>query len=135
MSTEEFTQLQGRLNRKPPPPDQVDADNSPSKRYAVLVKDGKVIATFYKSGLMVTPNSVRVPDDLSLNGDGTSLADIRIKQMQDMHGGTVEYTQAFNTVSRSKNSETLMTAQILGQNNNSPNKIQMLFETFKSRTQ
>ncbi|GJD32850.1 hypothetical protein PMNALOAF_4130 [Methylobacterium adhaesivum] len=102
----------------PPPPGQVDADNDPSKRYAVLKKNGQVIATLYTSGLLETPNGTQVPDDLKADGHGITLANTRLKQMQELHGGTVEYLQDTRTASQSKTSDSLVTAQLLNQNKN-----------------
>lgn len=56
----------------------------------------------------------------------------RMKQLQEMHGGTFEYVQDAKTTGRSKNSDTLMKAQVLGQTETSPNKFQLLFQAFNS---
>lgn len=77
----------------PAPPASVDADNDPSKLYATIQKDGKTIATLYTSEAMVTPDGGPLPANLQVDGHGVALAEARIRQMLDLLGGTVSYTQ------------------------------------------
>jgi hypothetical protein len=81
------------LRAPPAPPASVDADNDPSKLYATIQKDGKTIATLYASGAMVTPDGGPLPANLQVDGHGVALAEARIRQMLDLLGGTVSYTQ------------------------------------------
>ena len=99
----------------PPPGAQADADNDPSKLYATIQKDGKTVATFYTSGLMVTPNAVQVPDDLVADGTGRSLANRRIQQMLQAIGGQVSYTQEVRAQATSAAAKTHFTAQLAAQ--------------------
>jgi len=99
----------------PPPVGQADADNDPSKLYATIQKDGKTVATFYTSGLMVTPNAVQVPDDLVADGTGRSLANRRIQQMLQAIGGQVSYTQEVRAQATSAAAKTHFTAQLAAQ--------------------
>ena len=67
------------------------ADNDPSNTYATIQKHGQVVATFDKSGGMMTPNGISIPSNLADGDRGTSLADARIKQMLAALGGDVVY--------------------------------------------
>ncbi|WP_019906474.1 hypothetical protein [Methylobacterium sp. 77] len=98
-----------------PPVGKVRADNDPSKLYATIQKDGNVIATFYTSGLMVTPNNVSLPQNFVVDGSGLSLADSRIRQILDLHGGEVQYTHAQQARRNTMNAATLFAAHLAGQ--------------------
>ncbi|WP_156650102.1 hypothetical protein [Methylobacterium sp. Leaf89] len=107
---------EAELNPPPPPaPGNVVADNDPSNQYATLEKNGRVLATVYKSGLISTPNEVQLPSDLANDGHGTSLADARLKQMLDMYGGEIKYTQDTMMQAASKTASTLFSAHLAGQ--------------------
>ena len=95
-----------------PPAANAPADNDPSNRYATIQKDGKTIATFYRSGLMVAPNGVALPNDLAIDGHGLSLANQRIQQMLKMYGGDVEYVQDTRMRGNSAAAATLFAAQL-----------------------
>ena len=99
----------------PPDTSATPADNDPSNLYATIQKDGKTVATFYKSGLMVTPNGEALPNDLAVDGHGVSLANQRIQQMLKMYGGDVEYAQDARTRNTSAMAATLFSAQVAGQ--------------------
>ncbi len=64
---------------------------------------------------MVTPNDVALPDNLSLDGQGITLADQRIRQMLALHGGTVAYTQDVQARNAAAQAASLFTAQLAGQ--------------------
>lgn len=91
----------GPLFRVPPDQGQPPkiADNDPSNIYATLQKDGKTIATLYRSGLLQTPNDVALPSNLSRDGLGIPLANKRLQQLQAIYGGTVTYAQNASTAS------------------------------------
>ena len=99
----------------PPPGAQAAADNDPSKLYATIQKDGKTLATFYTSGLMVNPSDVKVPDDLAADGTGRSLADQRIQQMLQATGGQVSYAQDVRAQAASAGANTYFLAQLAAQ--------------------
>lgn len=103
------------LTESAPPASNTPADNDLSNLYATIQKDGKTIATFYKGGLMVTPDNLALPNDLAMAGHGLSLANQRIQQMLDMYGGKVEYAQDARTRSTSAMAATLFSAQVAGQ--------------------
>jgi hypothetical protein len=98
-----------------PPPEAQAADNDPSKLYATIQKDGKTVATFYTSGLMVNPSDVKVADDLAADGTGRSLADQRIQQMLQATGGQVSYAQDMRARAASKSANTYFLAQLAAQ--------------------
>jgi len=101
---------------EPPPVGQVNADNDPKNLYATIQKNGKTIATVYRSGLLVTPNGEQLPADLVSDGaTPLSVADARIRQMLAMHGGTVNYAQSMRAVSTPASAATLFAAQLAGQ--------------------
>lgn len=91
------------------------ADIDPSNRYATIRKDGKTIATVYKSGFVETPNGHALPNDLAADGEGLSLANRRIQQILKMYGGDVEYIQDTRTQAASVAAATLFAAQQAGQ--------------------
>ena len=90
------------------------ADIDPSNRYATIQKDGKTIATVYKSGFVETPNGHALPDDLAADEPGLSLANQRIQQILKMYGGNVEYIQDTRTQAASTTAATLFAAQQAG---------------------
>lgn len=79
------------LAKAPPAEHEIIADNHPSKTYATIEKNGRVVATIYESGGMMTPNDVGTPPDLA--NDGADLAERRLQQMQEMIGGTISYAK------------------------------------------
>lgn len=91
----------GPLFRVPPDQGQPPkiADNDPSNIYATLQKDGKTIATLYRSGALQTPNDLALPSNLSRDGVGIPLANKRLQQLQAIYGGTVTYAQNASTAS------------------------------------
>jgi hypothetical protein len=91
------------------------ADIDPSNHYATIRKDGKTIATVYRSGFVETPNGDALPNDLAADGEGLSLANRRIQQILKMYGGDVEYVQATRTQAASVAAATLFAAQQAGQ--------------------
>ncbi|WP_156634343.1 hypothetical protein [Methylobacterium sp. Leaf113] len=100
---------------EPPPVGSVNADNDPSKLYATIQKNGKLIGTFYTSGLSVTPNDMSLPKDYSIQGSGISLADTRIQQLLELYGGEVNYTRPRQDPNITINAATLFAAQLAGQ--------------------
>lgn len=96
-------------------PSDRKSDDDPSNLYATVQKNGKTIASLYIGGSMVTPNDVALPDNLSLDGQGTTLADQRIRQMLALHGGTVVYAQDVQARNAAAQAASLFTAQLSGQ--------------------
>lgn len=92
----------------------IEADNDPRQLYATIKKDGQTIATFYASGLMLTSPGIPLPQGLANDGRGTSLADIRIRQMLAELGGSVEYLRDAERRAKSESAATLFAAQIAG---------------------
>ncbi len=80
-----------RLSQEPPAEHDIVADNHPSKTYATIEKNGRIVATIYESGVMMTPNDVGRPGNLA--NDGPNLAERRLQQMQEMLGGTISYAK------------------------------------------
>lgn len=78
-----------QLQKIPPAEHEIIADNHPSKMYAQIEKGGRIVATIYESGVMMTPNDVGIPGDLA--NDGGNLAERRLQQMLEALGGTVQY--------------------------------------------
>jgi hypothetical protein len=64
-----------------PPFRTMSLDTDPSNRYATIKKDGKTIATVYRSGFVETPHGEALPNDLAADGEGLSLANQRIQQI------------------------------------------------------
>jgi len=90
-------------------------DNDPSNRYATIRKDGKTIATVYRSGFIETSNGDALPNDLAADGQGLSLANQRTQQILKMYGGNVEYIQGTRTRAASAAAAKLFAAQRAGQ--------------------
>jgi hypothetical protein len=87
----------------------------PSYRYATIQKDGKTIATVYKSGFVEAGNGYGLPNDLTMDGEGLALANKRIEQLLKLYGGHVEYIQDTRTQAASATAATLFAAQQAGQ--------------------
>jgi hypothetical protein len=103
-------------NLAPPEPDnEVISDNHPSRIYATITKGGETIATLYLSGLIMTPNSTALPDNLCSSGHGIALAENRIKQIVSTYGGEVRYASTSNNINSSNQSRFLFDIQMLNQ--------------------
>jgi len=109
LSDDEVEMLQRRQPKAPPPLDVI-ADNHPSNIYATLERNGQTIATVYKSGGMMTPNAIGSPSNLASDGSGLPLAEQRLQQMLQLHGGTISYAQPRAQASAS--AATLFAAQL-----------------------
>lgn len=105
LSDDEVEMLQRRQPKAPPLLDII-ADNHPSNIHATLERNGQTIATVYKSGGMMTPNAIGSPSNLASDGHGLPLADQRLQQMFQLHGGTISCAQA------SASAATLFAAQL-----------------------
>jgi hypothetical protein len=100
-----------QLYKEPPAEHEIIADNHPSKTYATIEKNGRVMATIYESGVMMTPNDVGTPPNLF--NDGPNLAERRLQQMQEMIGGTINYAKPKGTAPQSGvSAATLFLAQL-----------------------
>lgn len=97
---------------KPLPPADLIADNHPSNIYATLERNGQTIATIYKSGGMMTSNAVSLPSNLSNEGTGLPLAEQRLQQMLELHGGTVNYVRPAATPLPPERASSLFAAQL-----------------------
>ena len=111
-TTPEQLSLFQRTQLEELPPDDLIADNHPSNIYATLERNGQTIATLYKSGGIMTPDAVGLPSDLSNEGGGLPLAEKRLQQMLELHGGTVSYSRQNAAAPSSANATTLFAAQL-----------------------
>jgi len=77
------------VDLNPPKIDPMEASNHPSKLYAEIVKDGKVIGKVYKSGCCETSNAVGA----KLKGffETTDDRDERASAIAKASGGTIRY--------------------------------------------
>ena len=111
-TTPEQLSLFQRAQLEELPPDDLIADNHPSNIYATLERNGQTIATLYKSGGIMTPNAIGMPSDLSNEGGGLPLAEKRLQQMLELHGGTVSYSRQNAAAPSSANATSLFAAQL-----------------------
>jgi hypothetical protein len=93
----------------------MEIETDSSNRYATIQKNGKTIATVYRSGYVETPYVDELPYDRTADKPGLALANKRIQQMLEKYGGHVEYIQDTRTQAASATAATLFAAQRAGQ--------------------
>lgn len=92
LSDEDAAQFKALMEiaKNPPKIEPLQADNHPSKIYAEIVKDGKVVGKVYKGGSAETSNAVgaRLRDFFATTDD----RDLRAQAIAKAAGGTIRYT-------------------------------------------
>ena len=97
-------------------PIPIDTSDPTWNKYADLRKDGKLIARVFANGVTARLVGTRVSDTPVEGEDGIATMNARVKQLQELNGGTVEYFQLTQKANLSEASNSLITTQILAQN-------------------
>ncbi|MDN3592509.1 hypothetical protein [Methylobacterium adhaesivum] len=115
-SDETIATLQDSPAKRKPAPIPIDTSDPTWNKYADLRKDGKLIARVFANGVTARLVGTRVSDTPVEGEDGIATMNARVKQLQELNGGTVEYFQLTQKANLSEASNSLITTQILAQN-------------------